>query len=380
MNYKKIYYWSPSFVNIATNRAVINSSYSVSKYNHYFKASIINFFGEFTKFKSELNNKKIKTIGFYNSNFINYLPKHGKFNSRFSYLIIFLLSFFPLKNLLKKDKPEFFIIHLITSLPLFLLILFNFETKFILRISGLPKMNFVRKFIWKVAFKKIHKVTCPTKNTFLYIKSLNIIQNEKLTILYDPVINVTESNLKKKQFIPKTNEYFLAAGRLTRQKNFIFLCRAFKKIIDNNRKIILLIAGDGENKSEILDFIQKNKLEKNIFLLGHIENIFPYFTNAKAFILTSLWEDPGFVLVEAAFSRTLILSSNAKPGPDELIKNNFNGIVYNQDDINDFQLKFEEVHKLKDVTKLKLNNLKNIKKFTIFNHYKQLNNLILNSD
>ena len=27
--------------------------------------------------------------------------------------------------------------------------------------------------------------------------------------------------------------------------------------------------------------------------------IFPYFVNAKAFILTSLWKYPGFILVEA---------------------------------------------------------------------------------
>ena len=98
-------------------------------------------------------------------------------------------------------------------------------------------------------------------------------------------------------------------------------------------------------KNKILDYINRNNLKKNIFLLGHVENIFPYFVNAKAFILTSLWKDPGFVLVEAYFSRTLILSSNSKPGPSELIKNNLNGIVYNQDDIIDFQLKFEKVLK-----------------------------------
>ena len=380
MNYKKIYYWSPSFVNIATNRAVINSSYSVSKYNHDFKASIINFFGEFTKYKSELNNKKIETIGFFNPKIINFFPKHGKFNSRLSYVIIFILSFFPLKNLIKKNNPEFLIIHLITSLPLFLLILFNFKTKFILRISGLPKMNLFRKLLWKIAFKKIYKVTCPTQSTFFYLKSLGIIPNEKLSLLYDPIINVSEINNKKKQFVPEKKNYFLAVGRLTKQKNFIFLCKAFKKIVDKNNDIILLIAGEGENKNKILDYINRNNLKKNIFLLGHVENIFPYFVNAKAFILTSLWEDPGFVLVEAGFSRTLILSSNSKPGPSELIKNNLNGIVYNQDDIIDFQLKFEKVLKIKNSIKLKINNLKNIKKFTIFNHYKKLYELIYNKD
>ena len=380
MNYKKIYYWSPSLVNIATNKAVINSSYSVSKYNQYYKPSIINFFGEFSKFKKELKEKNIDTIDCFNPKFINFFPKYGKINSRFSFLLIFLLSFFPLKKILKKNKPDYLIIHLITSLPLILLIFFKFKTQFVLRISGLPKMNFFRKLLWKTAFKKIHKVTCPTKNTLSYIKSLKIISDDKLGLLYDPIINVSEINKKKKQFVYNNKEYFLAVGRLTYQKNFMFLCKAFKKIISKNKKIKLFIAGDGEDKEKILHYINDNNLNQNIILLGHVENIFPYFVNAKAFILSSLWEDPGFVLVEAAFLRTLILSSNSRPGPKELIKNNFNGVVYQQGDINDFQLNFEKIQNLQNKKKMKKNGLKNIKKFTIFNHYQQLSNLILNDE
>ena len=97
------------------------------------------------------------------------------------------MAFFPLKRLLKKETPDYFIIHLITSLPLILLILFKFETKFILRISGYPRMNFFRKLLWKFALKKIYLITCPTINTYNYIKSLNIIDDSKIKILYDPV-------------------------------------------------------------------------------------------------------------------------------------------------------------------------------------------------
>ena len=377
MNYKKIYYWSPSFVNIATNRAVINSSYSLGKYNNYFKGSIINFFGEFTKFKKELNDKKVETIDFYNSNLINFFPKHGKVSSRFSYLLIFFLSFFPLKNLIQKNKPEYLIIHLITSLPLILLIFFRFETKFVLRISGLPKMNFLRKLLWKIAFKKIYKVTCPTQSTLSYIRSLNIVSDNKISLLYDPIINVAEINDKKKQYNLEKRDYFLAAGRLTRQKDFMFLCKAFNEIINKNKDIKLFIAGDGEDKDKIINYIKHKGLDKNIFLLGHVENIFPYFANARAFILTSLWEDPGFVLVEAAFSRTLILSSNSKPGPEELIKNDYNGIVYQTGNQHDFKLKFDKILKLQNIDTLKINSLKSIKRFTIFRHYLQLKNIIL---
>jgi glycosyltransferase involved in cell wall biosynthesis len=234
--------------------------------------------------------------------------------------------------------------------------------------------------LWKIAFKKIYKVTCPTQNTLSYIRSLKIISDEKISLLYDPIINVAEINDKKKQYKLDKSDYFLAVGRLTKQKDFMFLCKAFKKIINKNKDIKLFIAGDGEDKDKIINYIKHKGLDKNIFLLGHVENIFPYFANARAFILTSLWEDPGFVLVEAAFSRTLILSSNSKPGPEELIKNDYNGIVYQTGNQHDFKLKFDKILKLQNIDTLKINSLKSIKKFTIFSHYQQLKKIILDKE
>ena len=43
--------------------------------------------------------------------------------------------------------------------------------------------------------------------------------------------------------------------------------------------------------------------------------------NFEAFILTSLWEDPGFDLIEAAFCLANIIYSNCKNGPVEFIDN-----------------------------------------------------------
>ena len=188
----KIFYWSPSLVNIATNQAVINSAYSLSRYNKNYDPYIINFFGEFERFKKNILEKNIKTIDYFNKSILNFFPKYGKIKSRISFMLIFFMSFFPLKKILKENKPDYIIIHLITSLPLILLILFKFDTKFILRISGYPRMNIFRKFLWKFAFKKIHIITCPTNNTLNYIKSLNLVDNSKIKLLFDPVINVRE--------------------------------------------------------------------------------------------------------------------------------------------------------------------------------------------
>lgn len=381
-NIKKIAYWSPSLVDIATNKAVINSAYSLLKYSYQFEPFIINFFGEFQKFESDISQKKIKIVNYYSKNFLIFLPKHGRIKSRISFIIIFLFSFLPLKNFLKKNNPEFLIIHLITSLPLFLLILFDFKTKFILRISGMPKLGIFRKFLWKIALKKIYKVTCPTMNTLNYIKSLNIVDSEKLILLYDPAIELKKikkfNNDPKELFKPPMFQYCLAAGRLTTQKNFLFLCESFSKIIIKYPDLKLIIAGDGEDKNKILLFIKKKNLQNNIILVGHVNNIYHYMRNAKFFILSSLWEDPGFVLLEAAISRTLIVSSDCNSGPKELIKDNVSGLLYYSNSSVSLIQKLEYAILIKEEEKRKiiLNNLRQSKKFTLFYHYRELKKIL----
>ena len=95
-----------------------------------------------------------------------------------------------------EKKPDYLVIHLITSLPLILFLIFKFDTKLILRISGLPKLNIFRKFLWKISNNKIHFVTVPTKETCLKLKNMNIFDNSKIRHLPDPVF--IENKIKKK--------------------------------------------------------------------------------------------------------------------------------------------------------------------------------------
>ena len=194
---KKIFYWSPFLSNVATIGNVLNSAYSLSKYEkNSFNTYIIDVLGEWNDKKKDLLKKNI-----------NYI-KLGKINVRFSIsgfiksrvlsFFLFIASVSPLYFLLKKEKPDYLIIHLLTSIPLVLLIFFNFKTKFILRISGLPRFNFLRKFLWKKISKKISLVTCPSQETMDYIKEAKIFNENKIAIVHDPIID-TSVILKKKK-------------------------------------------------------------------------------------------------------------------------------------------------------------------------------------
>jgi glycosyltransferase involved in cell wall biosynthesis len=372
---EKVFYWGPFLTPIATSKAIVNSAKALQNYGKNYESSIINFFGEFDNYRNEIEKNNIKLISNYKFRFSRYLPYYGKLKSRFSFIMFFIFGFFPLKKIIKQNNPEFLIIHLITSLPLILLLLFNFKTKFILRISGMPKMNFIRKNLWKLALKKIYIVTCPTNNTLKYLKKLNIVNENKLRLLYDPVLNVKKIQKEKKEKI-YLKDYFLSVGRLSKQKNFIFLCQAFQQVIKTYKNYKLIIAGEGEEKKQLEDFITKNNLQKNIFLIGHKKNIFPYFKNSKGFILSSLWEDPGFVIVESFFCKIPILTSNSWPGPVELVNDLKNGFVFENNNISSFLQKFKDMDNNKNIRPFILNGLKVSKKFTLFNHYKNLDKIL----
>ena len=380
----KVYYWSPFISNVATTSAVINSIKSIKKFSkNKINCKILNVFKEWDFFKNEIDIYNIDIIDLKTSIDIKNLPTKGFFKSRFTYLITYILSIVKLHLLLKKNKPEFLIIHLITSIPLSLLILFNYKTKFILRVSGYPKLNFWRSTIWKIANKKLYKVFCPTILTQKLLLKKKIFEKEKLFVVRDPIIDVQNISKKRKEKIDyqfdwvKNKIYILSVGRLSKQKNYKFLIQNFKNISNRYSDLNLVIIGEGEEEKKLKNLIKINNLEKKIFLVGKKKNIYPYLSNALFFVLTSDWEDPGFVIIESMFARKIILSSNCENGPIEIIDNNHNGFLYQKNDKKDFENKFDLVMKIvsldkKEKKQILYSAIKKTKLFSLFNHYKDI--------
>ena len=51
----KVYYWCPFIDKVATVRSVLNSSYSLAKYDNFFDPVILNVCGEWTPYEKEIN-------------------------------------------------------------------------------------------------------------------------------------------------------------------------------------------------------------------------------------------------------------------------------------------------------------------------------------
>ena len=371
---KKVFYWCPFISNVATVKAVINSCIGLNRYSNLFKPYIINCFGEFDEYIEEINNNKITIINLNNNKFIKRFPSQGYLFSRIKYILIFFTSFFNLSKIIKKENPTFFIAHLITSLPMLLFKLNNYNTKLILRISGFPKLNYIRFHFWKFCSNKIYAITSPTEGTKKDLMNSKLFLKNRIFVLEDPILNIFDICKKRKLKIEekflKNEKFMLAIGRLTNQKNFKLLINYFNKIKNIDTKIKLVILGNGEEKQNLLDLIKKLKLNDRIFLLGHNDNVYKYLYKCAFFILTSKWEDPGFVLIEAAANRSLILSSNCPNGPKEFLDNDKCGYLFQNDDIDSLIYKYnilmnEEINIKKKKIYLAL---RKAKRYTIFSH------------
>ena len=374
---KKIVYWSPCLNKVGTVISTKNSAIAMAKYKKkHYEIFIINTCGEWNIHKDEFLKSGVKIINF-NFDFFNLLPKEGFLSSRFSYIVIFLTSLFPLLRFLKKNNPDYLIMHLITSLPLALLTFFNFKTKFVLRISGMPKLNFLRKFLWKLCAKKLFSITCPTIELKKKIINSKIFDVKKVFYLQDAIINLDNFRRFKddlaKQF--KGKKIILAAGRLTKQKNFLFLIEEISNFLNENN-YILIILGEGEEKRNLKNFISKKQLTDKVFLPGRVENIYDYMRSADVFILSSLWEEIGFVIVEAAFNNLFIISSDCPNGPKEFLENGKNGILFKNNSKNELFNNFNNFLNLKSLYRMQVNAKKKARQYSKFNHHLKLHKIL----
>lgn len=126
--------------------------------------------------------------------------------------------------------------------------------------------------------------------------------------------------------------------------------------------------------------IKRKKLEQYISIVPYTTSVLDYYRKARFFVSTSLWEDPGFAIFEAAMSNLTVLSSNCPNEPKEFVENEIRGFEFQNNNLAHLVLKLEKILNLEpncdEIITKKINAKKYCKKFTIFNHYKKLSKLV----
>ncbi|NMB93353.1 MAG: glycosyltransferase family 4 protein [Flexilinea flocculi] len=138
---------------------------------------------------------------------------------------------------------------------------------------------------------------------YFHIKELQV------KIVRNPV-QLNQYHAKKLNHQDQKSIRFINVGRLTRQKNQVFLLNAFKKLHNLYPNISLMIVGDGPEREELEKTVNRLQMRDSVVFTGEVEKIEDYLALADIFVLTSIYEGLPLSVLEAMASGLPIIASD----------------------------------------------------------------------
>lgn len=177
----------------------------------------------------------------------------------------------------------------------------------------------LHRFLKRIVFRNADGIVFQTKEVQNYFsKSIR----KKGVVIANPILDdnlpVADVNNSRKEIV--------AVGRLSEEKNFGMLIEAFAEL--NLMDYKLHIYGDGPLRKELESLIERQGVENQVVLEGHVERVVDKIQGADIFVLSSNHEGMPNVLLEAmAMGLACISTDVSSGGAKVLIKDNENGLL-----------------------------------------------------
>jgi glycosyltransferase involved in cell wall biosynthesis len=150
------------------------------------------------------------------------------------------------------------------------------------------------------------------------------IPRDRVQVVYNPVITPAMMALARQApdhpwLAPGQPPVVLGVGRLTRQKDFPTLVRAFAEV-RRGRPARLIILGEGEDRAALETLIGELGLGDAVALPGFRPNAMAFMAGSAVFALSSAWEGLPTVLIEALAAGAQVVSTDCPSGPREILQ------------------------------------------------------------
>ncbi|MFP6752699.1 MAG: glycosyltransferase [Pirellulaceae bacterium] len=243
-------------------------------------------------------------------------------------------AIWPLRRLLKDQPPEVLISHLSHA---------NLAAILALRPLKIPTRLLLVEHLTMSAYQgtsvKDHLIQPLARWFFKYADAVAAVSEgaardlekqlrmpaESVHVLYNPVVDELlqqkcQETLSHAWADEPKRPLIVGMGRLTAQKDFGTLIRAFARMA-NPSSSRLVILGEGEERSALEALVQQLKLEGQVLLPGFVENPYAWLSKARLFVLSSRWEALPTVLIEALACGVPVVATDCPSGPAEILEN-----------------------------------------------------------
>lgn len=149
------------------------------------------------------------------------------------------------------------------------------------------------------------------------------LSDGRVRMLYNPVImpgleQRAAESLAHPWFVAGQPPVVLAVGRLTAQKDFATLIRAFGEV-RQQREARLLILGEGPDRAMLVGLVRRLDLVDDVALPGFVDNPYAFMSRSALYVLSSRWEGLPTVLIEALFCGPPVVATDCPSGPREIL-------------------------------------------------------------
>lgn len=194
---------------------------------------------------------------------------------------------------------------------------------------ALPQLSWPKclaiKTLVRLLYPSADTIISVSEGAALDIEKIVRVKKEKVHAIMNPVITPDLSTLASEEvshewFKPGQPPVIIAIGRLTSQKDFPTLLRAFA-LVKQKQPARLIILGEGEDRTKLESLASQLSLTNDVRLPGYSPNPYKYLKRAAVFVLSSTFEGLPTVLIEALALGIPVVSTDCQSGPDEILEN-----------------------------------------------------------
>ena len=192
-------------------------------------------------------------------------------------------------------------------------------------------LSFPKRWAFPLIYPKADTIICVSRGVADNLVTRFKIPRQKIKVVYSPVdidyvSRLAEEEVDHPYFAPKETPVIIAIGWLIARKGHPYLLKAFAQVTAEF-PCRLIIRGDGKEKKALVKLVRQLGIERQVDFLGFQQNPFKYVARSDIFVLSSLWEGFGLVIIEAMTCGTPVISTRCPFGPGEIITDGVNGLL-----------------------------------------------------
>jgi glycosyltransferase involved in cell wall biosynthesis len=157
------------------------------------------------------------------------------------------------------------------------------------------------------------------------------LKEDRIDVIYnavflDEIEKLAQQQVSHPWFQLPELPIILSAGRLSTEKDFPTLLRAFERVL-RKRPARLVILGEGIERPSLSRLIRELGIDKSVDMPGFVGNPFAYMARSAVYVLSSISEGMPNALVQAALLGVPIVSTDCPSGPREIVREGGGGYL-----------------------------------------------------